>query len=93
MKKFTQAEFDAIERNSDGIKEYPIGDYSLIKTSGNRCSFGEQCSFGEWCSFENIGVLNRAILLQLGSAQGHVPVAKPIFTTSKKASTFAAGVS
>ncbi len=57
MKIYTQAEFDAIERDERGTKVCPTGDYSAIKTFGEwcsfgeRCSFGAECSFGEWCSF------------------------------------------
>ena len=64
MKKYTQEEFDAIERDEYGIKNCPSGDYTAIKIFGERCSFGERCnfgkwcSFGEWCSFENERVKN-----------------------------------
>ena len=57
MKKYTQAEFDAFEIDEDGRRICPTGDYSEIKSFGERCSFGEWCrfgegcSFGEWCSF------------------------------------------
>ena len=51
MKKYTQEEFDAIERDEYGWKLCPTGDYTAIKIFGERCSFGEECSFGEWCSF------------------------------------------
>ena len=52
MKKMTQEEFDAIERNAEGIKEIPpFTDMSDIKSFGERCSFGSGCSFGERCTF------------------------------------------
>lgn len=57
MKKYTQEEFDAIERDEYGIKNCPTGDYTAIKIFGEECifgalcRFGEECSFGEWCSF------------------------------------------
>ena len=51
MKKYTQEEFDAIERDEYGIKNCPTGDYTAIKNFGERCSFGEWCSFGERCRF------------------------------------------
>lgn len=52
MKKYTQAEFDALPRNEFGFKVCPTGDYSDIK------DFGEVCSFGEKCSFEGGKVKN-----------------------------------
>ena len=51
MKVYTQAEFDAIDRDEYGIKHCPTGDYSQIKDFGKGCSFGERCSFGAGCSF------------------------------------------
>ena len=51
MKKYTQEEFDAIERDEYGIKNCPTGDYTAIKSFGAWCSFGERCSFDECCSF------------------------------------------
>ena len=51
MKKYTQEEFDAIERDEYGIKNCPSGDYTAIKNLCKWCSFGERCSLGEWCSF------------------------------------------
>ena len=50
MKKYTQAEFDALPV-IDGRKQCPTGDYSDIRSFGEGCSFGKGCSFGEWCSF------------------------------------------
>lgn len=43
MKKYTQKEFDAIERDEHGIKHCQSGDYSEIKNFGEWCSFGERC--------------------------------------------------
>lgn len=45
MKKYTQAEFDALPV-IDGKKQCPTGDYSDI------CSFGEGRSFGKGCKCE-----------------------------------------
>jgi hypothetical protein len=47
MKKYTQEEFDKLERDIYRFKVCPNGDYSEIK------SFGERCSFGAGCRFEN----------------------------------------
>lgn len=51
MKKYTQAEFDAIPRNNNGWKICPPGDYSEIRSFGAECSFGAGCSFGASCRF------------------------------------------
>ena len=51
MKKYTQADFDNFEVDEYGRKICPAGDYTAIKSFGERCSFGKGCSFGEWCSF------------------------------------------
>ena len=51
MKKYTQAEFDAIPVDENGIKHCPTGDYTAIKRFGAHCSFGVDCSFGEGCRF------------------------------------------
>ena len=51
MKKYTQAEFDALPV-IDGRKQCPTGDYSDIRSFGEWCSFGERCSFDEWCKCE-----------------------------------------
>ena len=51
MKKYTQADFDNFEVDEFGWKRCPSGDYTAIKSFGERCSFGWCCSFGERCSF------------------------------------------
>ena len=51
MKKYTQADFDNFEVDEWGYKICPTGDYTAIKSFGERCSFGEWCSFGAGCSF------------------------------------------
>lgn len=52
MKKWTQEEVDQITPDEYGVRRFPTGDYSGIKSFGEYCSFGERCSFGEYCSFE-----------------------------------------
>ena len=52
MKKYTQADFDNFEVDEYGRKICPAGDYTAIK------SFGERCRFGEGCSYENGAVKN-----------------------------------
>lgn len=51
MKKYTQEEFDNFERDEDGNKICPTGDYTNIKYFGARCRFSAWCSFGRWCTF------------------------------------------
>lgn len=51
MKKYTQADFDNFEVDEYGHKICPTGDYTAIKSFGERCSFGEWCSFGARCNF------------------------------------------
>lgn len=49
MKKYTQADFDNFEVDEYGRKICPAGDYTAIKSFGERCIFGEGCRFGERC--------------------------------------------
>ena len=51
MKKWTQEEVDQITPDEYGVRHFPTGDYSGIKSFGEGCSFGVWCSFGERCSF------------------------------------------
>lgn len=51
MKKYTQAEFDAIPVDGFGIKRCPTGDYTAINRFGAHCGFGAVCRFGAVCSF------------------------------------------
>ena len=51
MKRYTQAEFDAFERDEKGIKYCPTGDYSQIENFGRLCNFGKCCRFGKYCCF------------------------------------------
>ena len=41
MKKYTQADFDNFEVDEYGRKICPAGDYTAIKSFGERCIFGE----------------------------------------------------
>ena len=54
MKKYTQAEFDAIPVDENGIRHCPTGDYTAINRFGEYCSFGVDCSFGAHCSFGEV---------------------------------------
>ena len=51
MKKWTQEEVDQITPDEYGVRRFPTGDYSGIKSFGEGCSFGDGCSFGEGCRF------------------------------------------
>lgn len=48
MKKYTEKELEAFERDEHGWLICPTGDYSAIKT------FPGKCSFGTWCSHEGL---------------------------------------
>ena len=52
LKKYTQAEFDAIPVDENGIRHCPTGDYTAIDRFGVHCSFGVDCSFGAACRFD-----------------------------------------
>lgn len=52
MKKYMQTDFDNFEVDEYGRKICPAGDYTAIK------SFGERCYFGVGCSYENGAVKN-----------------------------------
>lgn len=63
MRQYTQAEFDAFERDASGYKICPTGDYTGIKNFPKFCkfgghslfamysTFGDCCAFGEHCTF------------------------------------------
>ena len=52
MKVYTEKDLEGFERDDLGRLICPSGDYTQIKSFGERCSFGKGCSFGEGCSFE-----------------------------------------
>lgn len=51
MRKYTQEEFNQFPVNEYGYKQCPSGDYTLIETFPECCSFGKRCSFGDCCHF------------------------------------------
>lgn len=51
MKKYTEKDLEAFERDEQGWLICPSGDYTEIKKFPKKCSFGEQSSFGEMCVF------------------------------------------
>lgn len=51
MKKYTQAEFDAIERDKYGYKHLPSGDWTCVDFGGQmRLIFGDWCTLGDGCT-------------------------------------------
>ena len=68
MKKYTQEEFDAIERDEQGVKQCPTGDYTAITRFGEWCSFGEWCRFGEGCSHEGLTNTRYIAVDRIGSS-------------------------
>ena len=51
MKVYTKKDLEGFERDDLGWLICPSGDYTQIKSFGERCRFGERCSFGECCGF------------------------------------------
>lgn len=51
MKKYTRSDMEKFERDECGRLICPMGDYSQIRTFGERCDFRAGCSFGESCEF------------------------------------------
>lgn len=51
MKVYTEKDLEGFERDDLGWLICPSGDYTQIKSFGERCRFGERCSFGECCGF------------------------------------------
>lgn len=45
---------EGFERDDLGWLICPSGDYTQIKSFGERCSFGECCGFGERCRFGEV---------------------------------------
>lgn len=58
MKKYTQEEYDAIERDEFGIKRLPEGDYTQVVLDKGchmvdaECKFEAECKFGDLCKFD-----------------------------------------
>ena len=54
MKVYKIEDLETFERDEFGYLICPSGDYSQIKSFGERCSFGEWCNLGNNLKFENI---------------------------------------
>lgn len=53
MKIYTQAEYDAIERDEFGIKRLPEGDYTQVVLDNRRHAIDARCDFGAGCKFDD----------------------------------------
>jgi hypothetical protein len=51
VKVYTVKDLETFNRDEEGRLICPTGDYTQIKSFGERCRFGEDCSFGEGCRF------------------------------------------
>ena len=56
MKKYTQEDFDSIQRDADGFKHLPKGDWTAVdfRSEGrlafeDDCELGDDCKLGNWC--------------------------------------------
>lgn len=58
-KKYTQAEFDAMPRDENGVKHCPSGDYTAVKNFGKRCVFDAHCVFPKYAKFGKRFVFGR----------------------------------
>lgn len=54
MKIYTVQDLENFERDEYGRLICPSGDYTQIKSFGERCSFGECCNLDNNLKFENI---------------------------------------
>ena len=60
MKKYTQADFDNFEVDEYGHKICPTGDYTAIKSFGERCSYENGAvKNGRYVAVDRIGSENR----------------------------------
>ena len=62
MKVYTEKDLEGFERDDFGWLICPSGDYTHIKSFGEKCSFGERCSFergrvsgGRYVAVDRIG--------------------------------------
>lgn len=82
MKKYTQAEFDAIERDEYGYKHLPSGDWTDVDfggqmrlifgdgcTLGNVCKLGDECTLGNECTLGDWCKLGDECTLERGRVQ------------------------
>ena len=51
MKKYTQADFDALVRDKEGYLHIPSGDWTGVDFGGQiKLIFGDECTLGNWCT-------------------------------------------
>ena len=54
MKKYTQADFDALVRDEKGYLNIPSGDWTGVDFGGQiKLIFGDGCKLGDWCTLGN----------------------------------------
>lgn len=59
MKKYTQADFDALKRDENGYLHIESGDWTEVNFGGaDKLIFADECTLGEWCKLESGRVCN-----------------------------------
>ena len=51
MKKYTEKDLEAFERDEQGWLICPSGNYTAIRVFPAKCSFDSWCTFGAWSNF------------------------------------------
>ena len=54
MKKYTEKDLEAFERDEQGWLICPSGNYTAIRVFPAKCSFDSWCTFGAWSNFGDI---------------------------------------
>lgn len=84
LKKYTQAEFDALPTNDHGGKICPTGDYTEIQyipafselgnycKLGDGCELGNRCTLGYDCTLGNLCTLGKNISFESGRVKNGV---------------------
>lgn len=78
MRKMTQVEFDALQRDAHGYKHIPSetdctevgfhGEHKLI--FGNWCTLGNMCKLGNWCKLDIRCTLGESALYKIATFEG-----------------------
>ena len=78
LKKYTQAEFDALPTNEHGGKICPTGDYTEIQyfpafsNMGNGCTLGNLCTLGNGCTLGDFCKLGKNVSFEFGHVKNGV---------------------
>lgn len=78
LKKYTQAEFDALPVNEYGGKICPTGDYTGIQSIpalsevGDFCTLGDGCTLGDYCTLGDFCTLGKNISFESGRVKNGV---------------------